>query len=299
MQYVTDLASFQSEYDSAVTLGKFDALHLGHQKLIRKINSYSGEQVKSIVFAFDMHRDSLVTTEERRELLEGQTDVLIACSFTKEIREMSAEGFIQDVLIKKLRARYVVVGSDFHFGYKQSGDAALLAELAPKYGYHLDVVEKEKYEGREISSTYIRELLQEGNIALANRLLGYTYEVKGVVRNGNHIGRKLGFPTMNIAPPERKIMPRYGVYCCKVQVDGEWYPAIGNVGVKPTVEDSEILLTEVNLFDYDKEAYGKEITVQFYEFERPERKFESIEALKTQLETDILFGKNYFSGNGR
>ena len=295
MQYVTDLMLFQSECDSAVTLGKFDALHLGHQKLIKKIKGYSeSDQVQSVVFAFDMHKDSLVTREEKRALLEDKVDVLISCPFTKDIREMPAETFVEKILVEKLRARYIVVGSDNRFGYQARGDVNMLRDLAPKYGYHLDVVEKEKYDGRVISSTYIRELMTEGNIALANRLLGYPYEVKGCVKPGNRIGRTLGFPTMNVEAPEHKILPKYGVYCCRANVDGLWYPAIGNVGVKPTVEEKGRAMTEVNLFDYHEEAYGKEITVQFCEFERPEQKFANVEALKAQLEKDILFGKQYF-----
>lgn len=294
MQYVTDLASFQVEEESAVTLGKFDALHLGHQKLVQKICEYSDRQVKSIVFAFDMHREALLTGTEKRTFLEGRVDVLIVCSFTKEIRQMQAEQFIEKILIEKLHAKYIVVGTDFHFGYQQKGDVHMLAELAPKYGYHLDVIEKEKYKEREISSTYVREALSEGNISLANELLGYQYQLEGMVCPGNRLGRKLGFPTMNVVPPEKKIMPMRGVYACRVQVDGKWYDAIGNVGVKPTVEEHSILLAEAYLYDYEGDAYGKNVVIQFCEFERSEQKFDSIEALKIQLKKDIAFGKRYF-----
>ncbi len=297
MQYVTDIQEFQVEEGkgSAVTLGKFDALHRGHQKLINRIREYAKDgAVQSVVFSFDMHKDSLLTAEERRELLEGQTDVLIACSFTKEIREMEAMDFIRDVLVKKLHARYIVVGTDFHFGHCQRGDARMLAEVGPQFGFQVDIIEKEMYGNREISSTFVRESLREGNVELANNLLGYTYQTEGVVRTGNQIGRKIGFPTMNVAPPDRKILPKYGVYACKVKVDDKWYPAIGNVGVKPTVEETPVLLTEVYLYDYDQDAYGKTITIQFCAFKRAEQKFSGLEELKTQLKKDIQYGWEYF-----
>lgn len=297
MQYVTDLAAFRTEGETAVTLGKFDALHLGHQKLIHQIRQYAGGsngRIKSVVFAFDMHREALITGTEKRELLEGKTDVLVACPFTREIREMSAERFIKEILAERLHARYIVVGTDYRFGHMQKGNVDTLRAFASRYGYHLDVIEKEKYQGREISSTYIRELMSEGNIALANLLLGYTYQIEGTVRPGNRIGRRIGFPTMNVAPAERKIVPRRGVYACQVEVDGKWYHAIGNVGVKPTVEVDPVLLVEVYVFGYRQEAYGKRIRVRFCEFERPETKFDGIDALKAQLEKDMVFGREYF-----
>ena len=295
MQYVKELMSFQMEGESAVTLGKFDSLHLGHQKLIHKVQEYAVGPITSIVFAFDMQRESLLTKEEKRILLEDETDVLISCPFTTEIREMSAEDFIEHILIERLHAKYIVVGTDFRFGYQQKGDVHMLAEFAEKYGYHLDIIEKERYEDQIISSTFIRESLQEGKVSLVNKLLGYTYQMNGVVEHGNRIGRKLGFPTMNVYPKDNKMMPKHGVYTCRVEVDGIWYNGIGNVGVKPTVEEKPVVLAEVYVFDFEGDAYGKEIKIQFCEFERPEQKFDGLEELKAQLQKDILFGREYFS----
>lgn len=297
MQYVTDLMSLQMEGDSAVTLGKFDSLHRGHQKLIHKVQEYAADSITSIVFAFDMQRESLLTKEEKRMHLENETDILISCPFTKEIREMSAEDFIEHILVQRLHAKYIVVGTDFHFGYQQRGDVEMLADYADKYGYHLDVVEKECHKDMIISSTAIREALQEGNISLVNELLGYTYQMYGIVEHGNRIGRKLGFPTMNVAPRDNKMMPKHGVYTCRVEVDGVWYNGIGNVGVKPTVEEEPVVLAEVYVFDFEGDAYDKEIKIQFCEFERPEQKFGSLDELKAQLQKDILFGREYFGMN--
>ena len=150
MQYITEIDSYQSEQSSAVTLGKFDGLHRGHQKLIDKIREYASDDVKSIVCAFDMGKESLLTGEERKERLSSQVDCLIACPFTKEIREMEAEEFIRKILVERLHASHIVVGTDFHFGHGKRGDVKMLEEFAPICGYQLDVIEKEKYSDRPL-----------------------------------------------------------------------------------------------------------------------------------------------------
>ena len=295
MRYYTDINSYQETEKTAVTLGKFDSLHRGHQKLISRVRDCAEkEKLKSVVFAFDMKKETLLTNKERRQHLEEQVDCMIQCPFTKEIREMEAETFIEKILVNTLHASHIVVGTDFYFGHGKRGDAGMLAELAQKYGYRLDVVEKELYGDREISSTYVREALEEGDAMLANQLLGYPYHMTGIVEHGRQLGRTLGFPTMNIAPKERKIMPRFGVYTCRILVDGMWYHGIGNVGIKPTVTDEPRLLAEVFVFGYKGDAYGKEIMVEFCSFVRPETKFCSVEELKQQVDRDIQSGKAYF-----
>lgn len=295
MQEITDIYSYQGKRRSAVTLGKFDGLHRGHQKLVDRIKGYASEEVESIVCAFDMGKDSLLTGGERREKLSSQVDCLIACPFTREIREMEAEMFVRKILADTFHAAYIVVGTDFRFGHGKGGDPALLARYAPQYGYRLDVVEKERYQDRVISSTYIKEALQDGDVELAERLLGYPYQITGKVEHGKKLGRTLGFPTMNVAPAGGKLMPRFGVYACRIEIEGRLFQGIGNVGVKPTVTEELRPLVEVFVFDYDGDAYGKEVTVTFCTFERPEEKFGSVEELKNRVEADIRFGRTYFS----
>ena len=174
----------------------------------------------------------------------------------------------------------------------------MLEQYAEQYGYQVDVIEKETLDGKIISSTYIRELLAEGNIVRANLLLGYTYQLSGTVRHGKQLGRTLGFPTMNVIPEEEKIMPKFGVYTCRIFVDGIWYNGIGNVGVKPTVTEEQKPLVEVYAFDFEGDAYGKEVTVEFCEFVRPEQKFSSIEELKAQVDEDINSGMGFFKTKG-
>ncbi len=295
MQYIRELEEYQGKGRTAVTLGKFDGLHRGHQKLVARICARAvWEELESVVFAFDMDRSSLMTNEERRDHLEGAVDYLIDCPFTKEIREMEAEVFIRRILVDKLHAAYIAVGTDFRFGHEKRGDVHMLAEYAQQYGYELEVVEKEQHEGREISSTYIKEALRAGNVELARTLLGYRYGCEGTVEHGRRLGRTLGFPTINVAPSKHKILPRFGVYACRVMIDGVWYNGIGNVGCKPTVSDEERPLTEVYVFGYNDDAYGKHAEIEFCAFERPETAFSSVQELKGQVDKDIEFGEEYF-----
>ena len=164
MKYIKNTLSFETQRGSVVTLGKFDGLHLGHQKLIDKIRAYASDECETVVCAFDMHRESLMTGRERREHLENRVDWLIEQPFTKEVREMEAEKFIEDVLCKTLKAAHIVVGTDFNFGYGKRGDAKMLLEYAGKYGYTVDVLEKERYLGTVISSTYIKDFIYLGTV---------------------------------------------------------------------------------------------------------------------------------------
>lgn len=304
MKYIKEMNCYQESQPTAVTLGKFDGLHRGHQKLIKKVREYAASgQVESVVCAFDMEplnrrmfgkHEVIMTNEERRAFLEDQVDCLLECPFTETISSMSAEDFITDVLVGRLRAKYVVVGRDFRFGYGKKGDVHMLEQYADLCGYHLDVVEKEKYGKRVISSTYIKEELQKGNMELVGELLGYPYSLSGVVEHGRQLGREIGIPTMNILPPREKILPPNGVYMNRAVVDGAVYDGIVNIGRKPTVSEDERILAETYLFDYTDDAYGKEIKIMLYRHTRPETKFGSVEELKAQLEQDVVCGKQYF-----
>ena len=172
MDYIRGLEAYQDSREAAITLGKFDGVHRGHQKLLNRIMKYAQkEDCDSVVCAFDMDRDCLMTNEERRAFLEDKVDYLIEIPFTREMMEMEAEKFIDEILHKKLHASHIVVGTDFNFGHEKRGNHQMLEKYAAKYGYTVDVVEKAYYKDREISSTYIRELLLDGNVPLANKLL--------------------------------------------------------------------------------------------------------------------------------
>ena len=304
MQYIKGLKDYCDDSRTAVTLGKFDGVHRGHEKLVEKVTECAKqENIKSVVCAFDMlafskkHMDErciLMTKQERESRLAERVDYLVDCPFTREFSQVSAENFIKNVLAETFHASYVVVGTDFSFGYKKRGDIHMLKKYEDVYGYKLIVIEKERYHEREISSTYIREVLNKGDIPLANTLLGYPYRVVGVVEHGRQLGRNLGFPTLNVAPDTNKLLPPNGVYVVSVLLDGKSYGGIANVGVKPTVTDENRMLVEAFLFDYAGDAYGKEVEILFCEFRRPEHKFDDIKELKACVDRDILYGKEYF-----
>ena len=185
MQYLKGLDSYHSHRPSAITLGKFDGLHQGHELLIRRVQEHQmQDNVDGVVFAFDMSplyeklnrkTDFLLTNAQKARLLSERIDYFVDCPFDERISSMEAETFIKEVLVDRFHAKYVVVGTDFRFGYQKRGDAHMLQEFGKKYDFHVEVIEKKCYEGREISSTYIKELLAEGNKELADRLLGYEY----------------------------------------------------------------------------------------------------------------------------
>ena len=262
MRYVKWLSHYLDRRRSAVTFGKFDGLHLGHQKLIEKVLELKKEQnTVGVVCAFDMrplwkskhlHMERLMTGKERYHHLNSQMDYLVECPFTEKFRNVTAQDFIRDVICGVFHASYVVVGTDFHFGRNQGGDIHMLEEYSKEYGYELVVVEKERYYGNVISSTYIRDVLKEGNVRLTNYLLGYPFEVNGRVERGRQLGRTLGFPTMNVAWPEYKLVPPRGVYVSEITIDGIKYPGISNVGVKPTVSNEGRVVLESFLFGYGR-----------------------------------------------
>lgn len=304
MNYIKGLEAYCDTAQTAVTLGKFDGLHRGHQKLVQKVCSLKAQYgVKSVVCAFNMMplrqklglpTAGLMTNEERRIHLENQVDTLVECLFTDAFSQMSAEEFIEQVLHNLFHAKYIVVGTDFCFGNEKRGNIETLRKYQDVYGYQVFVIEKEMYGDKEISSTLIRAELRNGNMEDVNAMLGYAYTVHGTVEHGRKLGRKLGVPTLNVHPSREKLLPPNGVYMDSVKIDGVWYRGIGNVGYKPTVANIERMLIESHLLEYEGEAYGKEVEIQLFHFKRPERRFESIEEMAEQIMYDIHAAKEYF-----
>ena len=303
MRYITNTLDFQLEKRSVVTLGKFDGLHRGHDKLITRTLELGKKGYDTVVFTFDVSplvklgtriTRTLLTNEERKVLLERKRiDCLIECPFVPELIQMEPEDFIREVLAVQLRAAYVIVGPDFHFGYKRKGTPELLKKLGHRYGFEVEILDKEMDEEREISSTWIIETLREGRIEKVNHLLGYPYFVKGKVVHGRQLGRTWGLPTINQIPANGKLLPPFGVYASKTYINGEEFYGISNIGVKPTVE-VPFAGVETYLFECNENLYGKEAWVEFYHFMRPECKFDSVEELREQIQRDAQAGRNYF-----
>ncbi|MCD8022245.1 MAG: riboflavin biosynthesis protein RibF [Lachnospiraceae bacterium] len=300
MRYIHDTTEFHTEGASAVTLGKFDGLHRGHQKLLREILRLQKEGLYGIVFAIAPEdRTMLFTPEEKRNRLEAYgIDCMIRCPFIPEVLSMAPEKFVANVLCDQLNARYIVVGTDFRFGYQRSGDVETLRALQKKYGYTLIVIEKERYRDREISSTYIREALSGADMEIVTDLMGGYYLVEGTVLHGHQLGRTLGMPTINLRPDPYKLLPPPGVYYSDVEfMDAPCRSCHGitNIGFKPTV-DGSFLGVETYLYDVHDDLYDRKVRVFLREFRRPERKFVSVEELQKTMEQDIRSGRDYFGG---
>ena len=243
MIYLRGTTDFNIEESTVITFGKFDGIHRGHRLLLDTVLEKKADDLKAVVFTFDIpprkkveddRGDVLTTNEEKMHIFENiGIDYVVECPFTEEIRNMDAVDFIR-MMVEKLHVKYMVVGTDFHFGHNRMGDYQLLLEYADKFGYEVQVIEKIQSDGRDISSTYIREYIKEGNIEKANELLGYSFFVQGIVEHGNEIGRTIGFPTVNLVPEADKLLPPFGVYITRILIGGEEYCGITNVGCRDT-----------------------------------------------------------------
>ena len=296
MRIIEGTTEFQVQEETAISIGKFDGLHQGHQLLVERIVKKKQEGLKALIFTFDFgDRPVLLLTEERREMLrKWGVDYLLECPFVESISHMEAEEFVRKILVERLHVRYLAVGTDFRFGCQRRGDYRLLQRLSAECGYEVEVVEKACWQGEEISSSRIRRELEQGRMELVNQLLGYAYSVTGEVLHGRKIGRTLGMPTTNIVPSERKLLPPNGVYATRTVIAGELFEGITNIGYKPTVGAEPRKGVETYLFDLDRNLYGEILTVRFYGYERPERKFDSLEELKKRIGQDVEWGRTYF-----
>ena len=304
MKYITKTLDFKIEEPTAVTLGKFDGLHRGHELLMRTVLECKEKyQVASVAFTFDIPPRSrveeivasvLTTNDEKQYIFEKQgIDYLIECPFTQEVMSMEPKAFIEWIATS-LHMKYVVVGDDFRFGHKRAGDYHTLQEYEEIYGYKTIVLDKLKDSNRDISSTYVREKIADGNIRKANELLGYHYFIKSEILHGKKLGRRIGIPTINMILPEHKLLPPNGVYVTEVLVDDRKYMGVTNVGCKPTVSDDRIVGVETYIDNFNQDLYGEKIVVSFIEFIRPEMKFGSVEELKSQMESDIQVARKCY-----
>lgn len=305
MDYIHGTADFKLDRQSAVTLGKFDGLHLGHQKLISIVREEAlKDNLVSVLFTFDgiplsicpqKNQHFISTNAERRSFCEKMgIDIEVEYPFTDEFMHMEADDFIREIIIGKLNAKVAVVGTDYCFGRNRSGNAQYLHEKGLEYGFKTIIVEKEKYQDKEISSTYVRDELSKGHMETVNVLLNRAYSITGIVSKGNQMGRSFGIPTVNIYPSEKKLLPPNGVYASIAVIDGTEYYGVTNLGTKPTVSDGFEVSVETNIFDFDRDIYGKKIEVRLLHFLRQEMKFDNVDMLKKQMEMDMAFAKNMF-----
>ncbi len=298
-----------------VAIGKFDGVHLGHQKLLSRMREWRKQGLTAVIFTFDKSPASvfapgtqmaeLTTRDEKRVLMEEMgADILVEFPMTVRTAATPADVFVRDVLAGQLNAAAIVAGEDLSFGHKGLGDRRLLEEMAQPYGYQVEIVDKLSAsallpgyrEDTAVSSTLIRGLLEEGRMGEVAALCGRPYSVSGSVIHGKHLGGPvLHMPTINVAWPAGKLAPPFGVHYSQTLLGGKQYASITNVGCKPTVAEDSSVLAETFLYDFEGDAYGKEAQVFFFEYKRPELKFESLELLKEQMRRDIEQGREYWA----
>ena len=293
--------------NTIITLGKFDGNHIGHRSLFLRAKAVKDEaagSLSTVIFTFDINPrqvlteksvSNLYTNAERISIEEAYgIDYVYIWPFTKENMNMSPEVFVETVLAGRLGVRHIVVGEDFRFGKARAGGVDTLNALSGTYGFAVHAVPKVAYKGEAVSSTRIKEEILGGNLEDANFMLGSPFSVTGTVVSGKHLGKSLGFPTINFDAPEGKILPPNGVYATKTWVEGESFISMSNIGTRPTFEEGRARNIETNIFDFNRDIYGRKAKVEFYKFIRPERHFDSPDELIKEIEKNRLSIKEYF-----
>lgn len=285
---------------TAVTIGNFDGVHRGHQQIMKQTVELARKRgLMAIALTFLNHTESLLGEPPllinmpslRRELLAKQgLDAVLEVAFDQDLAELTPETFLKTWLLEGLRARLIVVGYDFRFGCEGRGDFQLLRDFGVTHGLEVERIAPVLEGGTVIGSSKIRQLLAEGNLELANQMLGYPFVIEGAVVTGEQLGRTMGFPTANIRLEPRYLLPCYGVYLVRMLVGTRSYFGIANVGIKPTFQGSTPLV-EVYLFDVEINLYQQLVRVEFLRFIRPENRFVGLEALKQQIEKDVETAK--------
>lgn len=294
-----NIKDFTPVPNSVVTVGTFDGVHVGHQKIFSRMTeaarAIGGQTIvvtfhphPRLVISADSKNLKFINSEDKKFDLIGKSgiDHLIIIPFTREFSNTPSADFVKKILVGKLNVKLLVIGYDHHFGKDRQGSFMELKGMGKICGFEVEEVEALVVEDIPVSSTKIRNALIQGDVRLANKLLGYEYSITGKVVPGNKIGRKIGFPTANIeVSDEFKLISAIGVYACRVEWKGMIFKGMGNIGFRPTI-DTGSLTIEVHIFDFDEEIYGDDITIYFIDRIRDEHKFENLAALRNQLLTD-------------
>ena len=294
---------------STIIIGNFDGVHLGHQEIIKKCSEIALSN-KFGILTFDPHpreyfkRDKIpfkLTSKEQKYKMIKRLNVnfLIELKFDKNIEILSPEQFVKKILFEKLGVNQIIVGNDFCFGHKRSGDVNFLKNLGEKYNINVFSFDLKKFAKDKISSTVIRNALLNGELGIANKMLGYFHKIYGLVVHGDKIGRNLGFPTINLEL-KNVIVPKYGIYSCIIKVLSsdfqDIYKGVASIGIKPTFGKNEANC-EVHIFNFSKSIYNKKVIVSLVKFQRDEIKYESIEKLKLQMKKDCKIAINNLKNN--
>ncbi|MEX0719273.1 MAG: bifunctional riboflavin kinase/FAD synthetase [Balneolaceae bacterium] len=302
MAEIIHLKNIEHKANTVVTVGTFDGVHKGHLALIEGVVSKAKKRnARSVVVTFDPHPREIInpgkggiklltTLQERAEIMNDiGIEVLLVIPFDRDFSLLNSEEFVRDIIYKKVGVSEFVIGYDHHFGRDREGTIDTIESLGVELRFDTHVVSKKEMGNTTISSTVIRKTISEqGDVKKAADFLGRHYLLNGIVMHGAERGRQIGFPTANIHPEhENKVVPKNGVYAVKVRVEEEWYGGMMNIGIRPTFDGQEKTL-EVNIFDFAREIYGEKIQVRFIDRIRDEVKFDGVEALKAQLESDKM-----------
>lgn len=307
MKRYTDAKTYDNQTPSVVTIGTFDGVHIGHKKIIeRLIESAEKNGLESVILTFFPHprmvlqQDSDIklinTIDERIQILEKTgLSSLIIHPFTKEFSRLSAEEYVQQMLVDRLNVRHVIIGYDHRFGRNRNSNITDLASYGIQNNFTVEEISKQDIDDVAVSSTKIREALSQGNIIKANKYLGYEYMLTGKVVKGKELGRKLNYPTANLdIEEEYKLIPRNGVYIVKSDIDNRTYFGMMNIGTNPTVNGTKQTI-EAHFFDASFNLYGKKIQIQMLKRIRNEKKFSSLEHLQDAMQQDEDFSRNYIN----
>ena len=299
MQVYYDIANFRPLRNAIVTSGTFDGVHLGHQKILSRLQETAeASGGETVVITFWPHprmvvsKDSqnlrlLSTIDEKIELLrQNGVQHLVVVPFTREFSELSSNEFIQQILIDTIGTKKLVIGYDHHFGKNREGSFEYLQKNAHRFGFEIEEIPVQEIDNLTVSSTKIRQSLAEGKTSTANELLGRNYTFTGVIVKGRQLGRTIGYPTANVQVLEPyKLIPADGVYAVRVHVRGQWLKGVMSIGFRPTVNGIG-RTQEVYIFDFQENIYGEKMTVEHVDFIRPELTFDGLEALKKAIDDD-------------
>ncbi len=310
MKVYTNFDELGEIKNPVLTIGTFDGVHIGHQKIIEKIKAEAKKiHGETVLFTFFPHPRLVLnpndnslrmiqTLEEKKKVLEDLgLDHLIIFPFTKEFSQVNAQDFIKNYLVDKLKLKVIVVGYDHRFGKGREGNIELLKQYSEEFNYKVIEIPAQEIDEVNVSSTRIRKAILTGDIETANTYLSDSFKLSGKVLKGQQLGRTIGCPTANLEVVDAlKVIPAIGVYVVKVFLeDGQSFRGMMSIGQNPTVTDSTSIKLEVNLFDFEGDLYGQQITVQFLKYMRSEIKFDSVEQLKQQLDEDRKASLDFFA----
>lgn len=311
MVIYSTLENLKIEEKTAVALGNFDGIHIGHREIMKAALDAAKQQgMRSLCFTFSNHpfnfilqRDDsdpdavklICTEEEKIGLIEEMGfDILVNVPFDETVMKMRAHEFFEGIVISKLNAGFVSVGFNYTYGARAEGKPDMLREECEKAGIGVSIRDAVTVDGHVVSSTLIREMISTGNMEMTAKLLGRPYSFAGTVSHGKRLGTRMGIPTINIPASKRQMLPPNGVYFSRIKIGGKVYNSVSNLGINPTVNsDSSVKTIETNIFDFDEDVYGSDITVCFDHFSRGERKFRDKEELFEQIARDCENAMKY------